>query len=127
MEEKTGEITNLPILIGELDIGEGDVVTIDAVGTQTKIAQAIVEKGEDYILEVTDNQPKLKEPIAENIQSDMLHKHLRNDEAEEFDESRGRIVRRRCFVCAEKLCLGRVADDWARLPYLFRENHRPLH
>lgn len=115
MEEKTGEITNLPVLIGELDLGEGDVVTIDAVGTQTKIARAIVDKGADYILEVKDNHPKLRELIAENIRADMLHKRLRNDEAEELDESHGRIVRRRCFVCAERLCLGKAACDWAGL------------
>ena len=113
MEEKTGEITNLPILIRELLIGKGDVVTIDAIGTQTKIAKAIIDKEADYILEAKSNQPKLKETIAKNIELDMAKKRSRNDAAQEWDESHGRSVRRHCFMCTEPLCLGELGKKWA--------------
>ncbi|MGN1239540.1 MAG: ISAs1 family transposase [Paludibacteraceae bacterium] len=113
MEEKTGEITNLPILIKELLIGKGDVVTIDAIGTQVEIAKEIVKKEADYILEVKGNQPKLKETIANNIAEDMAKKRSRNDEAEEWEDTHGRTVRRHCFICTEPLCLGKQGEKWA--------------
>ena len=37
----------------------GALVTIDAMGCQTKIAQAIPERGADYLLALKDNQPSL--------------------------------------------------------------------
>lgn len=115
MEEKKGEITNLPMLIDELNLGEGDVVTIDAIGTQKKIAKAITDTGADYILEVKANQRKLKEAIEQNIMDDMRHRRIRNDEAEEYEDSHGRMVHRHCFICSERHCLGEMAREWAGL------------
>lgn len=42
---------------------EGCVVTIDAMGTQTKIARTIRERGAQYVLCVKDNHPKLLDSI----------------------------------------------------------------
>ena len=50
-EEKSNEITAIPELIKMLDI-KGVLVTIDAMTCQTKIAKAIVEHGDDYLLAV---------------------------------------------------------------------------
>src|SRR5574337_2231451 len=47
--EKSNEITAIPELLQVLDI-EGCIVTIDAMGTQTKIARAIRERGAHYVL-----------------------------------------------------------------------------
>ena len=41
----------------------GCIVTIDAMGTQTDIAEAIVEKEADYILVLKENQPTLCEDV----------------------------------------------------------------
>ncbi|MGN1220871.1 MAG: ISAs1 family transposase, partial [Candidatus Cryptobacteroides sp.] len=112
MPDKSGEITNLPLLIKELNIGKGDVVTVDAIGAQTKVVKAIREKEADYVIPVKSNQPSTLKAIKEAIESDMLHKRLRNDEAEESEDSHGRSVRRWCFLCAEKHCLGKVARKW---------------
>jgi len=60
--EKSNEITAIPELLKELDI-EGCSVTIDAMGTQTKIARAIRERGAHYVLCVKDNHPKLLDSI----------------------------------------------------------------
>ncbi len=38
----------------------GCVVTIDAMGTQTKIAQQIVERGGDYVLALSCHQFNLQ-------------------------------------------------------------------
>lgn len=60
--EKSNEITAIPELLKVLDI-EGCIVTIDAMGTQTKIARAIRERSAHYVLCVKDNHPKLLDSI----------------------------------------------------------------
>jgi predicted transposase YbfD/YdcC len=60
--EKSNEITAIPELLAKLAL-EGCVVTIDAMGTQTKIARTIRERGAHYVLCVKDNHPKLLDSI----------------------------------------------------------------
>jgi predicted transposase YbfD/YdcC len=60
--EKSNEITAIPELLKVLDIA-GCIVTIDAMGTQTKIARTIRERGAHYVLCVKDNHPKLLDSI----------------------------------------------------------------
>jgi len=62
VDEKSNEITSIPMLLEQLDIA-GCVVTIDAMGTQTEIAQSIVDADADYILAVKKNQKSLFEDI----------------------------------------------------------------
>lgn len=88
-------------------------MTIDAIGTQKKIVKAITDTGADYILEVKANQRKLKEAIEQNIIDDMRHRRIRNDEAEEYEDSHGRMVYRHCFIYSEKHFLGEMAREWA--------------
>ena len=47
--EKSNEITAIPQLLKVIDIA-GAIVTIDAMGCQTKIADGIIERGADYVL-----------------------------------------------------------------------------
>ena len=54
VDEKSNEITAIPELLSLVDI-TGGVVTIDAVGTQTAIAQQIVDAQAEYILPVKEN------------------------------------------------------------------------
>lgn len=54
VQDKSNEITAIPLLLDMLDI-QGSIVTIDAMGTQTDIATKIVENGADYILSVKGN------------------------------------------------------------------------
>ena len=63
VDEKSNEITAIPLLLELLDI-EGDIVTIDAMGCQKEIAKAIVAKEANYVLQVKDNQPNLCEAIS---------------------------------------------------------------
>ena len=60
--EKSNEITAIPELLAKLAI-EGCVVTIDAMGTQTKIARTIRERGAHYVLCVKENHPNLHDSI----------------------------------------------------------------
>jgi hypothetical protein len=60
--EKSNEKTAIPELLATLAL-QGSIVTIDAMGTQPNIAQAIRDRGADYLLAVKDNQPRLAESI----------------------------------------------------------------
>jgi len=61
-EEKSNEITAIPLLLEQLALA-GCIVTIDAMGTQTKIARQIIEQEGDYALALKDNQGTLDEEV----------------------------------------------------------------
>lgn len=54
--EKSNEITAIPLLLQRLQL-TGALVTIDAMGTQTDIAQTIIDRGGDYLLSLKQNRP----------------------------------------------------------------------
>src|SRR6266700_1913962 len=62
VEEKSNEITAIPLLLRQLAL-EGCIVTIDAMGTQTKIAEQIIEQEGDYTLALKDNQGNLYDEV----------------------------------------------------------------
>mgnify|MGYP000564821709 CR=1 FL=1 len=59
---KSNEITAIPLLLERLELA-GALVTIDAIGCQSKIAQAILAKRADYLLAVKANWPSLQAEI----------------------------------------------------------------
>src|SRR3954452_7207261 len=61
-EEKSNEITAIPLLLGQIDLTDC-VITIDAMGCQKEIARAIVAGGGDFVIAVKDNQPTLREAV----------------------------------------------------------------
>lgn len=93
VDEKSNEITAIPELLNLLSI-KGCVITIDAMGCQTAIAEKIIERGGDYVLAVKDNQPTLNEELQ------LLFKEnppeLKADYHEEITKDHGRIETRRC-------------------------------
>jgi predicted transposase YbfD/YdcC len=58
VDAKSNEITAMPELLKLLDLHD-KLVTLDALGCQKDIAEAIVAGGGDYILAVKDTQPTL--------------------------------------------------------------------
>lgn len=54
-EDHSNEITAIPKLLKLLDVEES-VITIDAMGCQSKIAQQICSQGADYVLSLKENQ-----------------------------------------------------------------------
>ena len=60
--EKSNEITAIPALVERLDLA-GALVSIDAMGCNPTIAQAILDAEADYLLAVKDNQPTLHADI----------------------------------------------------------------
>lgn len=61
-EEKSNEITAIPELLKTIDV-RGATVTIDAMGCQKKIAEAIVDAKADYALALKDNHPGLRQEV----------------------------------------------------------------
>ena len=93
---KSNEITAIPLLLERLEL-RGALVTIDAMGTQTAIADKIVGRGGDYLLALKANRPLVHaeverffaEPPADMVGS--CH--------ETTDADHGRIEVRRHSVC----------------------------
>lgn len=64
VDEKSNEITAIPQLLKVLAL-QGCIVTIDAMGTQTEIAQQIIAAGGDYVLSLKANQGTLHEDVQQ--------------------------------------------------------------
>jgi predicted transposase YbfD/YdcC len=64
VNEKSNEITAIPILLDMLDV-HGCLVTIDALGCQTAIADQIVAQEADYVLACKGNQERLHTDVEE--------------------------------------------------------------
>lgn len=64
VDEKSNEITAIPELLRLLTL-KGCIVTIDAMGCQTEIAQVIVDEGADYVLALKGNQGTLHRGVQD--------------------------------------------------------------
>ena len=90
--DKSNEITAIPELLDMLCV-EGSIITIDAMGTQTAIAEKIVDGGADYILALKGNQGTLLQD-AELMEREAAPV----SESEEVDKGHGRVETRSCKV-----------------------------
>lgn len=64
--EKTNEIKAIPDLLDVIK-AKGNIITIDAMGTQIKIAEKIIKKQANYVLAVKENQERLYQEISEYL------------------------------------------------------------
>jgi predicted transposase YbfD/YdcC len=104
--EKSNELTAIPVLLEALML-KGVIVTIDAMGTHSNIAQAIRDKQADYVLAVKDNQPKLAESITTFFEIGQAEgwKQARHTYVESVDKDHGRLEVRRCWAFDQLDCL----------------------
>lgn len=72
-EAKSNEITAIPEVLRLVDLN-GAIITIDAMGTQTAIADQIVTGGGDYILALKGNQDSLHQQAI-----DYVDEHISDD------------------------------------------------
>jgi predicted transposase YbfD/YdcC len=112
--KKSNEKTAIPELLSTLAL-EGCIVTIDAMGTQANIAQAIRDRGADYVLAAKDNQPHLADSIRDFfIQFQAVPERTPHTAAETVEKNHGRIEVRRCFAFDQLDCLAKP-EQWADL------------
>jgi predicted transposase YbfD/YdcC len=99
-DTKSNEITAIPELLQLLAI-KGCIVTIDAMGCQTAIAEQIRGQGGDYLLALKSNHKKAYRAVKQHF-----HQHIEHQVAwrtaenffDAFDDSHGRTVRRRVWT-----------------------------
>ena len=108
VEEKSNEITAIPVLLDTLSL-EGCTVTLDAMGCQKAIAGAIIEKKADYVLTVKDNQGELREQVVK-----VLGMKPAVEKEVTLDAGHGRIERRTCQV-TDQLTFLDDREDWPGL------------
>ena len=112
--EKSNEKTAIPELLATLAL-EGYIVTIDAMGTQANIAQAIRNRGADYILAVKDNQPTLADSMRDFFaQFTAAPDRTAHTVAETVEKDHGRLETRRCFAFNQLDCLAKP-EQWPDL------------
>ncbi len=111
--EKSNEITAIPELLDLLFI-EGSIITIDAMGCQTKIVDKIIEKKADYLLAVKGNQSNLELAISDTV---LLEKP--DDKHVDEDFGHGRIEKRSCSVYSN-LSHVHSPDKWSNLKTLIQ-------
>jgi hypothetical protein len=112
--EKSNEKTAIPELLATLAL-EGCIVTIDAMGTQASIAQAIRDRGADYILAVKDNQPTLADSMRDfYVRFKAVPQPTPHTVVETIEKDHGRIETRRCFAFDQLDCLAKP-EQWPDL------------
>lgn len=113
--EKSNELTAIPILLEALLL-KGAIVTIDAMGTHSNIAQAIRDKEADYVLAVKDNQPKLAESITAFFEIGQTEqwKNTPHTYTESVEKDHGRLEVRRCWAFTQLECLA-APQQWVDL------------
>lgn len=101
-EEKSNEITAIPKLLKMLEI-KGCIVTIDAMGTQTDIAETIIDNKADYILSLKENHKTLYNDVK--LYLDDIYREKKLLESENYHKSvekgHGRIEIRECVISEE--------------------------
>ena len=102
VEEKSNEITAIPELLKLISVA-GCIITIDAMGTQTKIAKAIIDAGADYLLSVKENQGHLHQDISWLFEYDQRNnfKDAPYDYVKTVNKGHGRIEIRECWSISD--------------------------
>jgi predicted transposase YbfD/YdcC len=93
VEDKTNEIGVIEELLKGLFL-QGKIVTCDALLTQRKVAQQIVDEGGDYVMVVKENQPELRAVVEGAIAGIPFYRE-EADRAESLDCGHGRIEARK--------------------------------
>ncbi len=109
VETKSNEITAIPTLLQVLELS-GCIVTIDAMGCQKEIAQAIVDRGADYVLAVKENQKHLYEDVKDLFAEaeKAAWREVPHQQCRDVVKDHGRLEIRECWTI----------DHWEYLDYV---------
>lgn len=101
-DEKSNEITAIPELLKLLTI-QGCIVTIDAMGCQSNIAQLIIEQEGDYVLALKGNQGNLHTDVADLLAyaQEINFQDVAHDFHQTVDKNHGRLEIRRHWTVSD--------------------------
>lgn len=114
---KGNEIAAIKALLDTLVL-KGCIVTIDAIGCQTGIAQKIVDQGGDYLLAVKDNQGTLADALRDFFAEGMVggFGSLPLSQYDTVEKDHGRIETRRALWVTDLAWLDRsIRQHWPKL------------
>jgi len=105
VDGKSNEITAVPELLDQLAL-ENSIVTLDAMGCQTAIAEKILARGGDYLLTLKGNHPLAHAAVVEHFDQHCFRRGAPcRADCDDTDEGHGRLVRRRVFASTEAAAL----------------------
>jgi len=105
VDGKSNEITAIPELLDQLAL-QDSIVTLDAMGCQTAIAGRILARGGDYLLTLKDNHKLAHAAVVEHFDQHCFRRGASHRaDCDAFDDTHGRLVRRRVFASTEAASL----------------------
>jgi predicted transposase YbfD/YdcC len=105
VDGKSNEITAVPELLDQLAL-ENSIVTLDAMGCQTAIAEKILARGGDYLLTLKGNHPLAHAAVVEHFDQRCFRVGAPSRaDCDAFDDTHGRLVRRRVFASTNAAAL----------------------
>lgn len=112
---KGKEIEGILTLLNMNDL-RGATVTIDAIGCQKQVCQAILDRGGDYLIAVKANQGTLHQKITTHLDEMILEKFkdIDHGKTDDTNAGHGRIERRKVWV-TDDLSWLKIAGDWPGL------------
>lgn len=123
VDDHSNEITAIPELLDVLYL-KGCIVTIDAIGCQTEIAEKVLEQEADYVLAVKGNQGHLEEDLADLFAGfeECQYRDVEHDYSKVTHKGHGRIEIRQCWVVShpDYLAYLRQHDSWKGLQCLVK-------
>jgi predicted transposase YbfD/YdcC len=123
VDDKSNEITAIPELLRLLNVS-GCIVTIDAMGCQTKIAQTIRNEKADYLLRVKDNHSSLKQDLVDWFAygDSQQFTGMEMEFHQTTHKTSGRIEIRQCWVVRDPLAFEHIHhyEGWADLHSIIR-------
>lgn len=118
VDEKSNEITAIPQLLDALEVA-GCIITIDAMGCQTEIAEKIIDREANYVLALKDNQGNLFEDVV-HLFDDLegsQYKAYEFDYDKTVNKDHGRIEIRECWTISDPQILQHLRGfaNWRNL------------
>ena len=114
VDGKSNEITAVPELLDQLAL-HNSIVTLDAMGCQTAIAEKILARGGDYLLALKGNHRLAHAAVVEHFGQRCFRRGaVKRADCDAFDDTHGRLVRRRVFASTEAAAL-EALSSWPGL------------
>jgi DDE family transposase len=110
VDDKGGEVAVLPALLDGLH-PDGCLISLDALSCRREVAQHIRARGADYLVTLKANQGGAYDEVQAWFAE---HAFDRGADLrpcfDAFDDTHGRLVRRRVFVCPDASCFATLRD-----------------